>query len=179
MKPLNILTFMLFLMLTNVSIYAQESVDHIFKQLKNTQNYEGASVPGWVIKLGLLAISLQEDSDTKEVLNLGKKIKKIRVATTSLDTKKYNAKAIVQKFVSNITSEDGFGEYVSVKKEDSHLKILVQEDEDVIRNIVILNEDKGNISIVLLKTNLSYNDLREVSFHKLKNNIKEVNTINN
>lgn len=179
MKPSYSIILIFGLLLSYTSVQAQTSIDRIFGQLKKTQNYDGASVPGWVIKLGILAISVQEDDQAKQLLDIGTKIKNIRVATTTLDLKKYNTQAIVRNFAKNITSEYGFAEYMSVKKEDSHLKIIVQEVEDTIQHLVILNEDKGNITMVHLKTNLTYNDLKNVSFNKLKNDIQEVNTITN
>lgn len=177
MKPTILLTILSFLILSTSLVNAQKSVDRIFDQLKDTKNYEGVSVPGWVIKLGLLAVSMSEDEDTNEVLDLGKKIKKIRVATTNLDTKKYNTKSILNNFAKRIAKDDGFEEYVSVKSGDENLKIMIQEDGKVIKNLIIMNEDKGSISVVHLKANLSYDDIRKVSFNKLKNDIQYGNTI--
>ena len=111
-----------------------------------------------------------EDKELRSsgLLGLAKKVRHLSVATTTLDTKKYNTQAIVNNFIKGVKENDGFEEYVSVRSEDQNLKIMVQEDGDIIRNLVILSEDQGEIAMIHLKTNLTTEDLRNVSFNQIK-----------
>ena len=57
---------------------------------------------------------------------------------------------------------------MSVKSEDQNLKIMVLEDEEVIKNLIILSEDHGEIAMIHLKTNLTPDDLKNLSFNQLR-----------
>jgi hypothetical protein len=155
---------------STTELKAQSSVDKMFEQIKKTEQYEGISIPGWLFRLGL-SIAAKDDMDISEsgLLELSKKIKKIKIATTNLDLKKYNTKAILNNFAKSVHQKDRFEEYVSVREEDQHLKIMVQENDDVIKNVVILSEDKGDIAVIHIKSNLTMDDLKRISFSKLKN----------
>ncbi len=161
-------------------ITAQSSVKNTVKQLKKTDQYEGVSIPGWIIRLGLKFVN-DEDEDLKSsgLLQVAKKIKHLNVATTKLDTKLYNTKAIVNNFIKGFKDKDGFEEYVSVRAEDQNLKIMVLEDDDIIKNLVIMSEDQGEIAMIHLKTNLTMDDLKNVSFLQLKNDSGRITTDTN
>ncbi len=148
---------------------AQSSVKNIIKQLKKTEHYEGVSIPGWVIRLGLkIAATDDAELDNSGLLQLAGKIKHLRVASTHLDAKKYNTRAIVGNFIKSVIKKDGFHEYVSVRSEDQHLKIMIQEEKDIIKNLLIWSVDGFEIGLIHLKTNISYDDLKAISFNQVK-----------
>ena len=72
-----------------------------------------------------------------------------------------------------MTERDEFQEYVSVRSEDQHLKIMIQEDHDIIKNLLILSDDGFEISLVHLKTKISYDDLKSISFNQVKKDSKQ------
>lgn len=163
-----ILFIMLLLMIPAIS-NGQSSVKSVVNQLKKTDGYEGFYVPGWVIRMGIKLIPKNElDHETRGLLDIAKGIRHIRVATTKLDLTKYNTAAIVKSFASKIKNKDRFEEYVSVRSEDTNLNILVKEHDDVITNLLIMSEDQGEISFIHLKTDLSVDDLKKISFRQLK-----------
>lgn len=151
-------------------VTAQNSVKNIVKQLKKTEHYEGISLPGWVIRLGL-KIAESDDNDKLENSGLKQligKIKHLRVATTQLDSKKYNTQSIVNNFIKSLVTKDAFEEYVSVRSEDQHLKILIREDDEMIKNLLILSNEGDEISLIHLNTNISSEDLKSLSFSQIK-----------
>lgn len=163
-----ILFIMLLLMIPAIS-NGQSSVKSVVNQLKKTDGYEGFYVPGWVIRMGIKLIPKKDlDQKTIGLLDIAKGIRHIRVATTKLDLTKYNTAAIVKGFASKIKNKDRFEEYVSVRSEDTNLNILVKEHDDVITNLLIMSEDQGEISFIHLKTDLSVDDLKKISFRQLK-----------
>lgn len=150
-------------------VSGQGSVKKIVRQLKKTEHYQGISLPGWLIRAGLkLATNDDNQATLSGLVRVSKKIKRIRVATTTLDIKKYDTKAIVNNFAKSVQEKDRFEEYVSVKEEDRNLKIMVQDDHDVIRNVIILSEENGEIAFIHLKSNLTMEDLKDLSFNKIK-----------
>lgn len=150
-------------------VTAQNSVKNIVRQLKKTEHYEGVSLPGWVIRLGLRLVENDnaefEHSGLKQLIG---KIKHLRVATAQLDIKKYNTQSIVNNFIKSVITKDAFEEYVSVRSEDQHLKILIKEDDEMIKNLLILSNEGGEISLIHLKTNISMEDLKSISFNQIK-----------
>jgi Domain of unknown function (DUF4252) len=151
-------------------VTAQNSVKNIVRQLKKTEHYEGISLPGWVIRLGM-KIAESDEKDTLGNFGLKQlvgKIKHLRIATTLLDSKKYNSQSIVNNFIKSVVSKDGFEEYVSVRSEDQHLKILIREDDDRIKNLLVLSNEGEELSLIHLKTNISSEDLKSLSFSQIK-----------
>lgn len=151
-------------------VTAQNSVKNIVKQLKKTEHYEGISLPGWVIRLGLKIAEINdndklENSGLKQLIG---KIKHLRVATTQLDSKKYNIPSIVNNFIKNVVKNDAFEEYVSVRSEDQHLKILIREDDEMIKNLLIFSNEWEEISLIHLSTNITSEDLKSLSFSQIK-----------
>jgi len=169
------LVALLFSLIFSVNISAQSSVNKIVSQMKKTEQYQGVSLPGWIIRLGLKLVDESEMSNAG-LVSIANKVKHLRVATTTLDIGKYNTKAIVNNFVKGLRDNDQFEEYVSVRSEDQNLKILVQEDEEIIKNLLILSEDGGDIALVHLSTHLTTNDLRNISFSQVK---KETGSVSN
>jgi hypothetical protein len=172
-----IICFLCTIICSTLEVNGQSSVNKIVKQLKKTEHYEGISVPGWLIRLGLkLATNDDNQATLSGLARISKKIKRIRVATTTLDIKKYNTKAIVNNFVKSVQEKDRFEEYISVREEDQNLKIMVQEDQDVIKNVIILSEDNGEIAFIHIKSNLTMEDLKSLSFNKIKAESSLVNS---
>jgi len=163
------LAFSLMFILGNLSVSGQSSVKKIVKQLKNTENYEGISLPGWLIRMGLnLAVKVEGDESNSELFKWAGKIKHLRVATTKLNTKKYNTGAIINNFMKEVQENDGFEEYMSVRSEDQHLKIMVQEVDHSIKNLLIFSDENGEIAFIHLKTNFLIEDLQKISFRNIK-----------
>lgn len=154
---------------------AQSSVNEIVGQIKKTENYGGIFLPGWVIRL-TLNIAAKTDVDFKHngLTQIAKYIKSIRVATTRLDIKKFNSTAIINNFMATVKDIDNFEEYVSARSEDQNLKILIREKKDMIKNILIMNADGEDIAVVHLKTNLTINDLKNISFNDIKNETSNI-----
>ncbi|MBK8516284.1 MAG: DUF4252 domain-containing protein [Saprospiraceae bacterium] len=170
-----ILKFIGVILLFSIPGQSQSSVKTIVNQMKKTEHYEGVSIPGWMIRLGLKFVPKDdEDLNSSGLLQIARTIKHLRVATTSLDIKKYDTKAIVRNFMDKVRDKDHFEEYVSVRSEDQNLKILVQEEEEIIKNLVILSEDNGEIAMIHLKTNLSAQDLKNISFRQIKNDTGKI-----
>jgi hypothetical protein len=166
MKPL--LSLMFVLCLVHTDAFSQSSVKKIYSQLKKTERCESVSLPGWIIKLGLRFVRLDDELASSGIFNLARKIQHVRVATASLDSKRYNTKAILNNFIKSVQRDDHFEEYMNVRSENQNLKIMVQTDNDVIKNLLILGEHNGEISMVHLKANIKPEDLKQLSFDKFK-----------
>ncbi len=154
------------------NLFSQKSVNNIIKQIKKTEHYEGIKIPGWALYLGL-KIAERGDDELKnmDLIRIAKHIKSIRVATTTLDQSKFNVSAIVNNFIKSVKDKDQFDEYISLRSEDQHLKIMVQEKKDMIKNIVILSADGSDLACIHLKTDFHPDDLKNISFADIKKNI--------
>ncbi|MBK8347945.1 MAG: DUF4252 domain-containing protein [Saprospiraceae bacterium] len=178
MKSLKVVSLYACLLMFSMSVTpmsGQSSVKKIMSQLKKTEKYEGISIPGWILRLGYKIVA-KGDIDLKEsgLLSLAGSIKHLRVATTTLDVNKYNTRAIVNNFIKSVKEKDGFEEYLSVRSEDQHLKIMMQEHDNLVKNIVILSDDNGEIAIIHAKTHLHLDDLKNISFSQWKNQSEAV-----
>ncbi|MBK9735758.1 MAG: DUF4252 domain-containing protein [Saprospiraceae bacterium] len=154
---------------------AQASVNEMVGQIKKTEHYKGISLPGWIIRLTLkIASKSDADFENNGLAQIANHIQSMRVATTHLDLTKFNTTEIINNFMVNVKDKDGFEEYISARSEDLNLKIMIREKKDVIKNILIMNADGGDIAVVHLKTDMDINDLKNISFNEIKKDARNI-----
>jgi hypothetical protein len=168
--------FALFLILLEPNnIKAQRSIDQIVQKLKETNRYEGFEIPGYVLRWTTkMALWVDKDANSEDFYKIIKKVKGVSVSTTSLDQKKYNNVEIVNNLAKKLENEDSFKEYMSFKNKRENIKILVNENKDIIKNIVILSNYGRELNLIHFKTSLHFEDLKTVDFKTVEKEIKKV-----
>ena len=160
-----IYTIFICALITQTKLHSQSSVNHVFKQIQKTEKHESFSFPGWILRLGSkILVKSEPELKNSGLLTLVKKIKSIKVATTQLDITKYNTSAIVNNFIKKVQSKDNFEEYISVRSEDQNIRILIKEEKDIIKNLLILSADGADLAMIHVKTKIHIDDLKKISF---------------
>lgn len=174
MKTIINLCILGLIVLGSVPAAGQRSVRSMVSQLKDSESYEGISIPGWLIRMGA-KIAARHNDELREsgILNVAGKIRHLRIAKAKIHDTKL-CENVYSRFLRSI-SQDGFEEYVSLRDEDQHLNLFVCQKGDQIRNILIAANDGGEVSLIHLKTRPHPNDLASISFGKLVKNDSATN----
>ena len=166
-KYLLLLPFLFFLQscfVSEKSLYNEE--------IKGNTTITKVNVPMFLVK-PYIKKALKEDGESKEVINLIRKIKRVKVYTVENATEKMATNFSRQSFGNNLQ------ELMSVNSKDSKIKIMSADtnSDKVIKDLLITVKDEKDLVYVKIKGKFSIDDvarLTELS-EKNKDNIAKNN----
>lgn len=142
------------------------------EEIKGNTTITKVNVPMFLVK-PYIKKALKEDGESKEVINLIKKIKKVKVYTVENATEKMASNFAKQSFGSNLQ------ELISVNSKDSKIKIMsaVSNSDTVIKDFLITVKDQKNLVYVKILGKFSLDDIAKIAelSDKNKDNIAENN----
>ena len=154
--------FLVCLVICIQSIYSQTRITNSFYD--KYKRYEGVtnfSFPGWLFDLGAsIAKPLAENKEDKAAIDLIKKIDKVNLLI--MENANIIPIADYEKFVRDLKKYDSFENLISVKEKDNNVNILIREEKNRIRNLVIAVSEKDNFILISLKTDLELKQLNEI-----------------
>lgn len=128
------------------------------------KRYEGVmnfSFPGWIFDLGAsIAKPFVEDDEDKVALDVIKKIEKVNLLI--MENANVVPKADYEKFVRDLKKLDRFENLISVREKNNNVNIMIREENNRIRNVVIAVSEKENFVLISLKTDLQLEELNEI-----------------
>lgn len=155
-----LIVFTLFL---SNGLSGQKSVNKFIDKIKKHDSAIAMTLPGWFIRAGFdLATKGIEDQDEREIINLGKKIKKLRFVV--VDEAHEITMTDSREFLERAKSKDGFEEYTRVRDGDTRIYVLVKEKNNKIEYLTIYARGDNNIALINLKTDLTFSDLEKAKF---------------
>lgn len=157
---LPVLFFLQSCIVTEKSIYNQET--------KGNATITKVNVPMFLVK-PYIKKALREDGESEEVINLIRKIRKVKIYTVENATEKMATDFSKKSFGSNMQ------EYMSINSKDSKIKILSKETEDpsLIKNLLISVKSDKDLVYIKVKGKFSLDDIAKIanSVDKNKENI--------
>lgn len=148
---------------------AQKHVHRFIDQMKKQDSYVGATVPGWLIRMGTRIADLEAElsAEEKGILDIANGIKKVRVAVIN------EGNVIEGKHINkliDLSKKDGLVEYLRVKDGKTRVYVLIDEKRDRIRNLNIIANTDDECVVVSIKTNISMKQLEDArfSFHDME-----------
>jgi len=170
------LIFLFILGITSAST-GQKTVNKFIDKIKKHDSALAMTLPGWFIRSGInLATKGIEDQDEKEIIHLGKKIKKLRFVV--VDKPHHISLEDSAEFLKKVKDKEGFEEYTRVRDGGTRVYVLVKEDKSKIKYLTIYARGEENVALLNLKTDLTFDDLEKANFSwKNKEKIEE-ETIN-
>ena len=130
------------------------------------------NVPMFLVK-PYIKKALREDGESKEVINLIRKIKRVKVYTVENATEKMATNFSRQSFRSNLQ------ELMSVNSKDSKIKIMSADtnSDKVIKDLLITVKDEKDLVYVKIKGKFSIDDVAKITelSEKNKDNIAKNN----
>ena len=172
---------MIFLFILGLTLPAssQKTVNKFIDKIKKHDAALAMTLPGWFIRTGInLASKGIEDQDEKEIIHLGKKIKKLRFVV--VDKPHHITPEESTEFLQKVVEKEGFEEYTRVRDGKTRVYVLVKEKKNKIEYLTIYAMGDNNVALINLKTDLTFDDLENANFSwKDKEKIEEDNTIIN
>lgn len=166
-KYLLLLPFLFFLQscfVSEKSLYNEE--------IKGNTTITKVNVPMFLVK-PYIKKALKEDGESKEVINLIRKIKRVKVYTVENATEKMATNFSRQSFGNNLQ------ELMSVNSKDSKIKIMSADtnSDKVIKDLLITVKDEKDLVYVKIKGKFSIDDVAKITelSEKNKDNIAKNN----
>ena len=158
-KYLLLLPFLFFLQscfVSEKSLYNEE--------IKGNTTITKVNVPMFLVK-PYIKKALKEDGESKEVINLIRKIKRVKVYTVENATEKMATNFSRQSFGSNLQ------ELMSVNSKDSKIKIMSADtnSDKVIKDLLITVKDEKDLVYVKIKGKFSLDDIAKITELSEKN----------
>lgn len=154
-----ILIFLQSCFVSEKSIYNQET--------KNNATITKVNVPMFLVK-PYIKKALREDGETEEVINLIRKVRKVKIYTVENATDKMIADFSKKSFGANLQ------EFMSVNSKDSKIKILSTETSNpsLIKNLLISVKDDKDLVYIKVKGKFSLDDIAKIANSVDKNKEK-------
>ncbi len=136
------------------------TVNAFYREHKRKEGVRNFTIPGWLVWLGTgLANSVIEDEETRVALRLAKKVKRLQLMITedanpisSLD---------VRSFVSSI-HDNGFEDLIYVRDQETTINIVVKEQRNKLRHLVVLVNDDSDFVFINMRTNIKVKDISKL-----------------
>lgn len=161
---LPILFFLQSCLVSEKSLYNEE--------IKGNTTITKINVPMFLVK-PYIKKALREDGESKEVINLIRKIKKVKVYTVENATEKMANQFSKQSFGNNLQ------ELISVNSKDSKIKIMseISNSETIIKDLLITIKDEKDLVYVKVLGKFSLDDITKIAelSEKNKDNIAKNN----
>lgn len=153
---LPILFFLQSCLVSEKSLYNEET--------KGNATITKVNVPMFLVK-PYIKKALREDGESEQVINLIRKIRKVKVYTVENATEKMATQFSRQSFGSNLQ------ELVSVNSKDSKLKIMsaITNSDTVIKDLLITVKDEKDLVYVKVLGKFSMDDIAKIAELSEKN----------
>lgn len=142
------------------------------EEIKGNTTITKINVPMFLVK-PYIKKALREDGESKEVINLIRKIKKVKVYTVENATEKMANQFSKQSFGNNLQ------ELISVYSKDSKIKIMseISNSETIIKDFLITIKDEKDLVYVKVLGKFSLDDITKIAelSEKNKDNIAKNN----
>lgn len=123
---------------------------NFYKTFKKEQSIFGISAPigfaNWFI-----------DSDEKELRNIIKKGKKVRILVFNNDT------SSIFDEINEYLPSKVYEKFITIKDKNARIKLLVRENKEKISEIIVLIKDKNSFITMGIYGDFSYVDLSKLS----------------
>ena len=149
----------------------QQSVNHLFKEMKKQDYTYALTVPKFLVKYGIKkALQSMNEGDREKFAPFISNISKVRLLIN--EKMKNMETGQLSKYIDEI-QKDKFDLYASVKSEGNLIKLFARENKDILEDLFfVINGDDGSV-LLHLKTNIASSDFEkaQLSFSK-KGNIE-------
>lgn len=134
------------------------------EEIKGNTTITKVNVPMFLVK-PFIKKALREDGESEDVINLIRKIKRVKVYTVENATEKMATNFSRQSFGSNLQ------ELMSVNSKDSKIKIMSADtnSDKVIKDLLITVKDEKDLVYVKIKGKFSLDDIAKITELSEKN----------
>jgi len=157
-------TIAILICLGAITISAQRSAHRFIDHFKNENECIAMTIPGYVIRTGFnFASKFSDDTDEQKVYKaLGKHFKKMRFM--AIEEKSNITNENIANLVNDLKESDRLEEYVKVRDGDNRVTVFMKEQDDIIKDLVLVIKGEEEFALVIFKTEMPLSVLKEASF---------------
>lgn len=136
------------------------SVSSFYQEHKRKAGVKNMTIPGWLIYAGTgIAHDLVDDEDTKAMLQLAKKVKRLQFMIA--EEQSPISPADIQTFVHNARA-DHFEELIVVRDKSTTVNVMVREKGEKLRHLLFLINDESDFVFLNMRTNIKMKDIAKI-----------------
>jgi len=175
--------FLLLLFLFPIVLEAQSpSINKFYREHKRDKGTINASLPGWLIKLGVgIARPFVDDEEARIALRLARKVGKTKFLIAEEDEGRIS-QGEYMKLIRNVKKE-GYEEWLTVRDEGDNVTILSRIKKDKINRMLIVVREEDSFIMMSMKTKIKpkhlsqmINDIMALEKEEKKNRVKHTVT---
>lgn len=166
------LLFFLAILFSFQSVNAQKSVNKFIDKMKKHDRAYALTLPGWIMRTGAYMMDdedIRMESGFNELIG---GIKKLRVLVIDGDAKL--AKKDFRSAINTMKERDGYVDYARITEGNNSLHVIVKEDKNKVKGLVLLTNSDDTFAILNLKTDIDMDQLKKanLSFNKKQGSTK-------
>lgn len=160
MKPIH-LSIIPLLLLPLFASAQTVSINEFYRKYKHADEENvSITVPGWLVRMGVgIAKTQAETQEEKDVMNVAKKIRKVRVLTFE-ETNPVATKDL-DRLMKGVRREK-FEDLIMVRDQETKVHIMLREKRDKVKNLLILVNEENDFTMVSLKTKVKYDEIEQL-----------------
>ena len=126
----------------------------VFNEFKEARNAEYVSIPRFLMRLGLMFVDKdEEDTETRRLINSIHSMKVLDLERCSNSVKQNFMKRI------NALNEYQYETLIRVSDGDDKVKILVREEKEIIKEMLIVCSGSEDCALIQFKGNFKESDI--------------------
>jgi hypothetical protein len=192
-------TFLILLLsvLGSSATYAQRNADRLIDVVKSDDASVTVKVPGWLIERALkIAVKidqadsvddvsdvktlvattdedpLHQDDDMEAWKRISESIKQVRVSFVGEARNPQTAQR-ASELITKLKTQDNFATYAKVRAEGDQIEVMVREDDQAVKNILLYIHGGGTMGVIHVKGNIKVSDFEQAQFSWQKDNKDE------
>ncbi|MDE5711548.1 DUF4252 domain-containing protein [Bacteroides sp.] len=125
----------------------------VFNEFKEARNAEYVSIPRFLMKLGMMFVDKDEVAEAGQLMNSVHSMKVLDLERCSDSVK--------QKFMKRINAlkDDQYETLMRVSDADDKVKILIREEKESIKEILIVCSGSADCALIQFKGNFKESDI--------------------
>ncbi|MFK7807244.1 MAG: DUF4252 domain-containing protein [Saprospiraceae bacterium] len=152
------------------------SINQFYRKHKRDDGAINATLPGWVIKLGVgIARPFVDDEEIKVGLRMTRKVRKAKFLVMEEESRISQGEYMQ---LVRAVKKDRYEELVQIRDEGENVAIFAREKKDYISRLLILVREEDSFVLLSLKTKLkpkhinkAINDILELQKEKKENKV--------
>lgn len=163
------LFFLFICILSFQAVNGQKTVDRFIDKMKKHKDSYVVTLPGWLLRTG---INMADDNNKiyePGIQEIVDGVKRLRVLFLNGDSQLSNSE--IRSVVNQIKEKDGYVDYATVKEDGTNLHVVVKEDKNKVKSLVLLANTEEGFTIINLKTDIDMDELRAANLSFNKNQI--------
>ena len=147
--------------IANITFAQNRAIKQFYKKYdRNEENITKFNVNSWMMGLGKLVLRMADDGtdEMKLAIKLSGDVKKGKFMV--IEKEKATLKNDIKQLISSLRHES-YEDLISIREKGSKINILIQEDGNSVKNIILLVHEPDNFTMMSLEVDIDMGTLNQ------------------